>query len=76
LSQGPPWSVCDLEHDLSGLVGRAIQHAVGGARVCEVENLTDRQLKPSAMNYRQEIRKAAETLSFRKAGRELFLRRP
>jgi hypothetical protein len=27
-------------------------------------------------NDRREIRKAAETLSFRKAGRELFLRRP
>jgi hypothetical protein len=35
-------SVCDLEHDLSGFVRRAIQHAVGGARVGEVENFADR----------------------------------
>src|SRR4029453_3982813 len=37
-------SVCDLEHDLSRLVRRTIQHAVGGARVGEVENLADRQV--------------------------------
>jgi hypothetical protein len=37
-------SVCDLEHDLSGLVGRAIQHAVSDLRVCEVENLADGQV--------------------------------
>jgi hypothetical protein len=37
-----PLSVCDLEHDLSGLVGRAIQHAVGDFRVREVKNLADR----------------------------------
>jgi len=40
----PPRSVCDLEHDLSGLVGRAIQHAVSDLRVCEVENLADGQV--------------------------------
>ena len=34
-------SVCDLEHDLSRLVRRTIQHAVGGARVGEFENLAD-----------------------------------
>jgi hypothetical protein len=39
-------SVCNLEHDLSGLVGRAIQHAVGGGRLGEIENLTDRQVEP------------------------------
>jgi len=40
----PPRSVCDLEHDLSGLVGRAIQQAVSDLRVCEVENLADGQV--------------------------------
>jgi hypothetical protein len=39
----PSRSVCDFEHDLSGFVGRAIQHAVSDLRVCEVENLADGQ---------------------------------
>jgi hypothetical protein len=40
----PLWSVCNFEHDLSGLVGCAIQHAVSDLRVCELENLADRQV--------------------------------
>src|SRR5262245_66203929 len=47
-------SVCDLEHDLSRLVRRTIRHAVGGARVGEVENLADRQAKPPAVEPRRE----------------------
>ena len=47
-------SVCDLEHDLSGLVRRAIQHAVGAFRVCELENLADRQVKRSALDHRRD----------------------
>src|SRR5262245_60538115 len=47
-------SVCDLEHDLSGLVRRTIQHAVGGARVGEFENLADRQVERSAFDHRRD----------------------
>src|SRR5262249_37453948 len=47
-------SVCDLEHDLSGLVRRTIQHAVGGARVGEFENLADRQVKRPAFDHRRD----------------------
>src|SRR5262249_10676079 len=47
-------SVCDLEHDLSRLVRRTIQHAVGGARVGEFENLADRQVKRPAFDHRRD----------------------
>ena len=47
-------SICDLEHDLSGLVRRAIEHAVGGARVGKVEDLADRQVEGSAFDHRRD----------------------
>jgi len=37
-------------------VGRAIQHAVGDFRICEIENLADRQVKRSAFNAAVQIR--------------------
>jgi len=54
LDRTPLRSVCDLEHDLSRLVRRTIQHAVGGARVGEFENLADRHVKRPAFDHRRD----------------------
>jgi len=38
-----------------GHMGRAIQHAVGGGRLCEIEYLTDRQVEPFSVRPSVEI---------------------